>query len=148
MFYLEKTLKTTNHNDLVHLARIAIIFNYISLETLRDFYCNILGLKKNKLTRSSYTWSSFFSYQHHRNKIDLLLTYRKYVEFNNTKDMECFIDKLRIWRNLILHRSSHANKKYNQKLIIYLRGVNKSDIEKNFIKSKNCIEIMNYIMAI
>ena len=62
--------------------------------------------------------------------------------------MERFIDKLRIYRNLILHRSTPLNKKHNQRLLSYLENVKQIDIERIFTKSKDCIEIMNYIMEL
>ena len=147
IFYLEKSLKTVEYEDLIHLARISIIFNYISLETLRNFYCEKLFVRKDKKT-GNYQWKSFFEYADHTQKIDLLLRSKQYVGFKKTKHMEHFIDELRIRRNLILHRSVPLNKKHNQKLLSYLENVKQIDIEKIFIKSKNCIEIMNYIMEL
>lgn len=49
IFYLENTLQTVEDNSLIHLARISIIFNYISLETLRNFYCEKLLLCRTNL---------------------------------------------------------------------------------------------------
>ena len=145
IFYLENTLKTVEHKNLIHLARISIIFNYISLETLRDFYCEKLSVKKDKKT-GNYQWESFFKYAGHEQKIDRLLCSGQYAGFKETKNMEGFIDELRRRRNLILHRSTPLNKKHNQKLFSYLKNIKQTDIESIFIKSKNCIEIMNYIM--
>ena len=147
IFYLENTLKTVEHKNLIHLARISIIFNYISLETLRDFYCKKLSMKKDKKT-GNYHWKSFFKCAGHEQKIDLLLRSRQYIDFKETKNMEYFIDELRIRRNLILHRSIPLNKKHNQRLLDYLKNIKQIDIENIFIKSKNCIEIMNYIMEL
>lgn len=148
IFYLASTLnKTTDSRSLIHLARISIIFNYISLETLRNFYCEKLGLKQDKKTRN-YNWQSFFKYKDHTRKIDLLLKSKKYTGFQETKDLENFIDELRQYRNLILHRSNLSNKKHNKSLENYLKNINQKSIEKLFTKSRNCIEIMNYIMEI
>ena len=147
IFYLENTLKTAEHKSLIHLSRISIIFNYISLETLRDFYCEKLSIKKDKKT-GNYKWKSFFICADHIKKIDLLLRSKRYTGFKKTKDMEAFIDELRIQRNLILHRSFSPNKKRNKELQNYLENVKHKNIEEVFIKSKNCIEIMNYIMEL
>ena len=147
IFYLESALKTTEHKNLAHLARISIIFNYISLETLRDFYCEKLSIKKDKKT-GNYKWKSFFRYADHTKKIDLLLQSRQYADFKKIKDMDAFINKLRIQRNLILHRSFTPNKNRNQELQEYLKNIQHADIEEIFIKSKNCVEIMNYIMEL
>ena len=148
IFYLKNTLdKTAEHNNLIHLARISITFNYISLETLRDFYCEKLSLKKDKIT-GNYNWKSFFKYKDHTKKIDLILRSKQYMDFHKTKNMEDFINKLRLYRNLILHRSTSLNKKHNKQLENYLKNMKKSSIEKVFTKSKNCIEIMNYIMEL
>ena len=145
--YLENTLQTVENKNLIHLSRIAIIFNYISLETLRDFYCEKLSIKKDKKT-GNYRWKSFFIYADHAQKINLLLQSKKYADFKNTKDMETFIDKLRRQRNLILHRSSSSNKKHDKELQKYLANVQHKNIKEIFVKSKNCIEIMNYIMEL
>ena len=59
IFYLEKTLKIVEYKDLIHLARISIIFNYISLEILRNFYCEKLSVKRDRET-GNYQWKSFF----------------------------------------------------------------------------------------
>ena len=147
IFYLEKTLKAIEYKDLIHLARISIIFNYISLETLRDFYCEKLSVKKDRKT-GNYQWKSFLKCADHAQKIDLLLRSKQYIGFKKIKNMEHFIDELRIRRNLILHRSIPLNKKHNQKLLSYLKSIKQIDIEKIFVKSKNCIEIMNYIMEL
>ena len=72
IFYLENTLQTVEDKNLIHLARISIIFNYISLETLRDFYCEKLSIKRDKKT-GNYKWRSFFTYADHIKRIDLLL---------------------------------------------------------------------------
>ena len=61
--------------------------------------------------------------------------------------MEKFIDKLRIQRNLVLHRKILLNKKHNKKLQSFLNNITRQSIKEIFIKSKNCIEIMNYIMV-
>ena len=145
--YLENTLQTVENKSLIHLARISITFNYISLETLRNFYCEKLSIKKDKKT-GIYSWKSFFTYADHTKKIDLLLQAKQYMDFKKIKDMEIFIDKLRIQRNLILHRSLSSNKKRNKELQRYLENVKHKNIEKVFIKSKNCVEIMNYIMEL
>ena len=147
IFYLENTLKTVENKNLIHLSRISIIFNYISLETLRDFYCEKLSIKKDKKT-GNYRWKSFFTYADHTKKIDLLLQSKQYTDFKKTRDIETFIDKLRIQRNLILHRSFSPNKKRNKELQRHLENVKHKNIEEVFIKSKNCIEIMNYIMEL
>ena len=148
IFYLESLLnKTADSSSLIHLARISIIFNYISLETLRNFYCETLSLRQDKKTRN-YTWQSFFKYKDHTRKIDLLLKSKKYTGFQETKNMENFIDELRQYRNLILHRSNLSNKKYNKSLESFLKNIKQKSIEMIFTKSKNCIEIMNYIMEI
>lgn len=68
--------------------------------------------------------------------------------FKRTKDMEAFIDKLRIQRNLILHRSFSSNKNRNKELQKYLGNIKHKNIEGVFIKSKNCVEIMNYTMEL
>lgn len=58
--------------------------------------------------------------------------------------MEIFIDKLRRQRNLILHRSSSSNKKHDK-----ISGkCSIKNIKEIFVKSKNCIEIMNYTMEL
>ena len=145
--YLENTLQTVENKNLIHLSRIAIIFNYISLETLRNFYCEKLSIKKDKNT-GNYKWRSFFTYGDHTKKINLLLQSKQYIDFKKTKDIETFIDRLRIQRNLILHRSIASNKKRNKELQKYLENVKHKKIEEVFIKSKNCIEIMNYIMEL
>ena len=129
------------------MSRISIIFNYISLETLRDFYCEKLSIEKDKKT-GNYKWKSFFIYADHTKKIDLLLQSKQYIGFKKTRDMEAFIDRLRIQRNLILHRSFSLNRKRNKELQRYLENVKHKHIEEVFIKSKNCIEIMNYIMEL
>ena len=147
IFYLENTLKTVEHKNLIHLSHISIIFNYISLETLRNFYCEKLSIKKDKNT-SNYKWRSFFTYGDHTKKINLLLQSKQYIDFKKTKDIETFIDRLRIQRNLILHRSIASNKKRSKELQKYLENVKHKKIEEVFIKSKNCIEIMNYIMEL
>ena len=147
IFYLENTLKTVGYKNLIHLSRISIIFNYIFLETLRDFYCEKLSIKKDEKTRN-YKWKSFFTYADHTKKIDLILQLKQYTDFKKTKDMETFIDKLRIQRNLILHRSFLPNKKRSKELQSYLENVRHKNIKKIFIKSKNCIEIMNYIIEL
>ena len=145
--YLENTLQTVENRNLIHLARISITFNYISLETLRNFYCEKLSIKKDKKT-GNYRWKSFFTYADHTKRIDLLLKSKKYMDFKRTKDMEVFIDKLRIQRNLILHRSFSSNKNRNKELQKYLGNIKHKNIEGVFIKSKNCVEIMNYIMEL
>ncbi len=148
IFYLKKSLHTTKSENLIHLTRISIIFNYISLETLRNFYCEKLSIKKDKAT-GNYQWESFFTYKDHTKKINHLLQERQYTDFKNIKAVKDFINELRLYRNLILHRSKSLNKKHNQKKILkYLKNIKKPDVEKNFIKSKNCIEIMNYIMEL
>ena len=148
IFYLKNSLNTTKTENLIHLAHISIIFNYISLETLRNFYCEKLSIKKDKATRN-YQWESFFTYKDHMKKINHLLQIRQYMDFKTIKTMKDFINELRLYRNLILHRSKSSNKKHNQKKILkYLKNIKKSEIEKIFIKSKNCIEIMNYIMEL
>ena len=147
IFYLENILNTVEHKNLIHLSRISIIFNYISLETLRNFYCEKLSIKKDKNT-GNYKWRSFFIYADHIKKINLLLQSKQYADFKKTKDMETFIDKLRIQRNLILHRSVSPSKNRNKELQKYLENVKHKKIEEVFIKSKNCIEIMNYIMEL
>ena len=145
--YLENTLQTVENKNLTHLSRIAIIFNYISLETLRDFYCEKLSIKKDKQT-GNYRWKSFFIYADHTQKINLLLQAKQYAGFKSTKDMETFIDKLRRQRNLILHRSSSSSKKHDKELQKYMTNVQYKNIKEIFIKSKNCIEIMNYTMEL
>ena len=147
IFYLEDILKRQENNNLIHLARISIIFNYIALETLRNFYCDVLCLKTaNSL--ETYKWDSFFLYKNNRAKITLLLKFKKYINFKKPEDMESFIHELRVWRNLILHRSSTSNQRYNKRLKHYLENIKKPKIEQIFIKSKNCIEIMNYTMEL
>ena len=143
--YLENTLKKAERKNLIHLSRISIIFNYISLETLRNFYCEKLSIKKDKKTEN-YKWKSFFIYADHTKKINQLLKLKKYIDFKRTKEMENFVNNLRIKRNLILHRSVSPNRKHNKELQKYLENINHKKIEEVFIKSKNCIEIMNYIM--
>lgn len=142
---MENTLKIVEDRSLIHLARISIIFNYISLETLRNFYCERLSIKRDKKA-GNYIWKSFFIYSGHTKKIDLLLQKKRDIDFKKTKDMEIFIDRLRMQRNLILHRSFPPNKKRNRELQKYFDNVKHKNIEEIFIKSKNCIEIMNYIM--
>lgn len=144
---MEDTLKTVKDKNLIHLLRISTIFNYISLEALRDFYCEKLSMKKDKKTRN-YTWRSFFEYKDHAKKINLLLQSKQYENFKKMKNMEIFIDKLRIQRNSILHRSFPSSKKHNQKSGVYSKNVQHKNIKEIFIKSKNCIEIMNYIMKL
>ena len=144
--YLENTLQTAADKNLIHLARISITFNYLSLVTLRDFYCEKLSIRKDKRL-GNYKWQSFFNLAHIK-KIDLLLQTKQYIDFKKTKDVENFIDKLRVQRNLILHRSSLLNEKSNKELQKYLENVKPTDIKKIFIKSKNCIEIMNYTMEL
>ena len=78
--YLENTLQTVENRNLIHLARISITFNYISLETLRNFYCEKLSIKKDKQT-GNYKWRSFFTYADHTKRIDLLLKSKKIYGF-------------------------------------------------------------------
>ena len=150
--YLENTLQTVEDKNLVSLARLSITFNYISLETLRNFYCERLSIKRDKTSRN-YSWKAFFTYPKHIGKVDRILKgneYKsnEYIGFESTKDMESFIDTLRIQRNLILHRTSLLNKKHNKKLQTYLNNINHTRIKEIFIKSKNCIEIMSYTMEL
>ena len=151
--YLEKySSKQWRIKNLVSLARLSITFNYISLETLRNFYCEKLSIKRDKASRN-YSWKAFFTYPKHIGKVDRILKgneYKsnEYIGFESTKDMESFIDTLRIQRNLILHRTSLLNRKHNKKLQTYLNNINHTRIKEIFIKSKNCIEIMSYTMEL
>lgn len=147
VFYLENILKTVEHKNLIPLSRISIIFNYISLETLRDFYCEKLSIRKDRKT-GNYNWKSFFKYKNHKIKIDLILKSKRYIDLKKTEDMENFIDQLRKQRNLILHRSFSSSGKLNQGLQNYLKNIKHKNIEKIFTNSKNCIEIMSYTMEL
>ena len=149
IYHLENALQMIRNKNLIPLlARTSIIFNYISLETLRNFYCEKLFIKKDQGTKN-YKWKSFFTYSNHTEKINQVLKEKQYVDFKNAQDMETFVNELRIQRNLILHRTSLLNKKHNKKLIInLLNNIKNKDIKKIFTKSKNCIEIMNYIMEL
>ena len=145
--YLENTLQTVENKNLVSLARLSITFNYISLETFRDFYYKKSSIKKDKAT-GNYSWRPFFIHLKHIEKVDRVLQKNPDISFKNAKDMEDFIDTLRIQRNLILHRTSLLNKKHNKKLQTYLNNINHTRIREIFIKSKNCIEIMSYTMEL
>lgn len=144
IFYLESTIKKVKNENLINLSRISIIFNYILLEALRDFYCEKLSITKNKKTKN-YTWNSFFNYKDYKKNINLLLRKKQYTGFKKIKDMQTFIDELRIQRNLILHRSSLPKRKVNQQLQNSFKKANRKCIEIVSTKSKNCFEIMNYI---
>ena len=147
IFYLENTLQIVKNKNLISLARISITFNYISLETFRDFYCERLSIRKDKGT-GNYNWRSFFIYPKHIENIDAFLKKRSRINFKNANDMEKFIDTLRIQRNLVLHRKILLNKKHNKKLQGFLNNITRQSIKEIFIKSRNCIEIMNYIMKL
>ena len=152
IYYLKNTLQIVEDKNLVSLARLSITFNYISLETLRNFYCERLSIKRDKASRN-YSWKSFFTYPKHIGKVDRILKgneyqSNEYISFESTKDVESFIDTLRIQRNLILHRTSLLNEKHNKKLQTYLNNITRESIKEIFIKSKNCIEIMHYIMRL
>ena len=145
--YLENTLQIVEDKNIVSLARISITFNYISLETFRDFYYKKSSIKKDKGT-GNYSWRPFFIHSKQIEKIDRVLQKNPDIGFKKAKDMEDFIDKLRTQRNLILHRTNLLNKKHNRKLQNYLNNITHESIKEIFIKSRNCIEIMSYIMRL